>query len=163
MNEAINLQAENKNLKFKGVYTFTLRNKDTGEIEGKYVYENLVPATGLALIASLLGTTTIANAGKVTHCAVGTGTNVPASGDTTLQTETYRNAIASLNAVGAVVYATGFFSAPETSGTFREAGIFINGTGTVNSGTLLSRVAINITKTTSQTLTLDWTLTLTTS
>ncbi len=159
----IKLNAENKGLMFKGIYTFTLRNKDTGEIEGKYVYENLVPAVGLALIASLIGQTSIANAGKVTHCAVGTGTNTPASGDTTLQTETYRNAIASLNSVGAVIYATGFFSAPETSGTFREAGIFINGTGAVDTGTLLSRVAINITKTTSQTLTLDWTLTLTTS
>lgn len=160
--EAIKLQAENKDLKLKGVYTFTLRNAITGEIEGKHIYENLVPATALALIASLIGQSSSANAGKVTHCALGSGTTAPASGNTTLETEVYRNAIASLNSVGAVVYATGFFSAPETSGTYREAGIFIDGTGTANSGTLLSRVAINITKTTSQTLTLDWTLTLTT-
>lgn len=158
----IKLNVEQKDLKFKGVYTFTLRNKDTGEIEGKHVYENLVPAVALSLIASLVGQTAVANAGKVTHCALGSGTTTPASGNTTLETETYRNAIASLNSVGAVVYATGFFSAPETSGTYREAGIFINGTGAVNTGTLLSRVAINITKTTSQTLTLDWTLTLST-
>jgi hypothetical protein len=157
----IKLQAENKDLKFKGIYTFTLRNAITGEIEGKHTYENLVPASALALVASLIGQTSGANAGKVTHCALGSGTTPPASGNTTLETEVYRNAIASLNSVGAVVYATGFFSAPETSGTYREAGIFINGTGTANSGTLLSRVAINITKTTSQTLTLDWTLTLT--
>lgn len=159
MNEHIKLSAENKDLKFKGVYTFTLRNAITGEIEGKQVYENLVPAVALARLASLIGQTSVANAGKVTHCALGSGTTAPSAGDVSLETEVYRNSIASLNSVGAVVYATGFFSAPETSGTYREAGIFIDGLG---DDIMLSRVAINITKTVSQTLTLDWTLTLTT-
>ena len=157
----INLNVENKGVKFKGVYTFTLRNAETGELEGRHVYENLVPASALALIASLMGPASSANAGKVTHCGVGTGVTAPANGNTTLETETYRNAIASLNSVGSVVYATGFFGATEAVGTHREAGIFINGTGSANTGTLLSRVAINIAKSNTQTLTLDWTLTLT--
>jgi len=155
------LQAENSGINFKGVYTFTLRNAVTNEIEHVETVDNLVPTGALALIATLLGSSTGANAGKISHCAVGSNTTAPANGDIKLGTETYRNAIASLTSTGAVVYATGFFSASEAIGTHREAGIFINGSGTVDSGTLLSHVAINLTKTGTQTLTLDWTLTLT--
>jgi len=91
---------------------------------------------------------------------VGTGTNAPANGDTTLQTETARTVVASRTNASNVAYITGFYGATDVSGTLREAGIFIGATATANSGTLLSRVAINVTKAVTETLTLDWTITI---
>lgn len=144
----------------KGIYTFTVRDAATGRIKRTYKYENLVPTVGRTMIANNLTNASPTNVMKITHAALGSGTNAPVNGDTTLQTETYRNAIASITNASNVGYATGFYTATETSGTYRECAIFSNGTGAANSGVLLSRVAINITKSTSETLTLDWTLTI---
>jgi hypothetical protein len=94
-----------------------------------------------------------------TYAAVGSGTNAPANGNTQLQTEAYRNAVASRTSASNIAFVTAFFGATEAVGTHKEAGIFAGGSGTANTGTLLSRVAIDIVKTNTQTLTLDWTLT----
>lgn len=97
----------------------------------------------------------------INKLAIGTGVTTPTQNDTTLETETYRNDVASLANSQNIGYIGGFFSATETSGTFREVGAFINGTASANTGTLVNRAAINITKTTLQTLTIDITLTAT--
>lgn len=144
----------------KGVYKFTIRDAQTGRIKRVYRYENIVPTVGRTMIANNLTATSPTNTPRVTHVALGSGTNTPANADTQLQTETYRNAAASRTNVNNIAYITGFFSATETSGTYRECGLFSNGTGSANSGVLLSRVAINVTKSTSETLTIDWTLTI---
>ena len=144
----------------KGVYTFTIRDAKTGAVKRIYKYENLIPTVGRTMIANNLTAASPTNTPRVTHVALGSGTNAPANGDTTLQTEVYRNAAASRTNVNNLAYITGFFSAVETSGTYREVALFSNGTGAANSGVLLSRVAVNITKTTSETLTIDWTLTI---
>lgn len=147
-------------IKLSGEYTFTIRDGATGRIKRTYRYKNLVPTVARQMIANQLTDASPDNTMLATHIALGTGTNAPANADTTLQTETYRNIPASMNNVANVANITGFFSTTETSGTFREAGIFSNGTGSANTGILVSRVAINIVKSTSETLTLDWTLTL---
>jgi len=72
----------------------------------------------------------------------------------------YRNAIASRTNAVNVGYATAFFNQTEVTGTFREAGIFCNASGTANSGVLLSHVNINVTKSNTQKLTIDWMMTL---
>lgn len=126
-----------------------------------FVYENLIPTAGRAAIANWLTQASPSPASmRLNYTALGTGTNTPANGDTTLQTETYRKAIASATNADNIAYCTAFYTAVETSGTFREAGIFMNATGTANSGVLFSRVAINVTKTTSVTLTIDYTITI---
>lgn len=147
-------------LALAGFYQFTLEDVITGEKIVKR-YKNLVPTTGLTLIANNLTDATPTNTMLITHAALGTGTNAPAAGNTQLQTETYRNAIASLTNSSGVAYATAFFNQTEVTGTFKEAGLFTNATGAANSGVLLSRVAIDVTKTNTQKLTIDWTLTLT--
>lgn len=144
----------------KGVYTFTIRDAKTGKIKRQITVENIIPTVGREMLANNLTAASPTNTPRVTHVALGSGTNAPANGDTTLQTETYRNAAASRTNVSNIAYITGFFSATETSGTYREVALFCNGTGSANSGVLLSRVAVNITKTTSETLTIDWTLTI---
>ena len=137
-----------------------MRNAITGVVEKIIEVDNLIPTVGRTMIANNLTNASPTNVMKITHTALGTGAVAPANGDTQLGTETYRNAIASITNANNIAYATGFFSASECSGTYTEAGIFSNGTGSANSGVLLSRVAVSITKTTSQTLTIDWTLTI---
>lgn len=126
----------------------------------KFVYENIIPTVGRTLIANNLFNASPTNLMLCKYAEVGTGTNTPANGDTALQTSTYRNAIASRTNSSNVGYATAFYSATETTGTYREAGIFCDGTASAGTGVLLSRVAINITKSSSETLTIDWTLTI---
>lgn len=149
-----------ENAGLKGVYTCTIRDAKTGRVKRTYKYENLIPTVGRTMIANNLTDSTPTNVMVVTHVELGSGTNAPANADTTLQTAVYRNVVASLTNVNNIGYASGFFTALETSGTYREIGLFCNGTGTLGTGILLSRVAVNITKSTSETLTVDWTLTI---
>lgn len=128
----------------------------------RFVYENLVPDVALTAIMNNIGdsggspTDILAN-----YVAVGTGTNAPAAGNTQLQTETYRNVIASRTSSSNKAFLTGFYDATETTGAFKEAGVFSGASGTPNSGTLLSRVAIDVNKDNTKTLTVDWEMTLT--
>jgi len=140
----------------KGIWKFTLTNIHTGK-KRVLVYENLIPTCGRAAIANHLTdpTPTPANL-LVNYTALGTGVNAPANSDTQLQTEVFRKATASETNADNIAYITAFYTAAEVSGTFKEAGLFILGTITPNSGTLLSRVAIDITKTTSETLSIDY-------
>jgi hypothetical protein len=143
----------------------TIRDAKTGRVKRVQKVHNIVPTVGRAAIASWLGNVSASPATLYpNYCALGTGTNVPANGDTTLQTETYRNLVASRTNASNVAYITGFFSATEYPGagsvTLKEAALFIAGTASANTGTLFSRVAINISKSTSETLTLDWTITI---
>jgi len=122
--------------------------------------KNLNPTVGRTMIMNNLTSPSPTDVMLANYTALGTGVTAPANGDTTLQTETFRKVVASRTNSLNVGYITAFYSAPETSGTFREAGIFSNGTGAANSGVLVVRAAINITKTIIQTLTIDHILTL---
>ena len=124
------------------------------------IYENIVPTVGRAMIANNLTNVSPTNVMRIKYAELGSGTNSPANGDTTLQTSSYRNLIASITNASNVAYATAFFNATETTGTYREAGIFCDGSASAGTGVLLSRVAINVTKTSSETLTIDWALTI---
>lgn len=146
-------------IKMFGVYTFTLTNINTGE-RTVHVYKNLIPTTARALIASHLTNPTPGTALLATYAAVGTNTTAPNNTDVKLGTEIYRNLIASRTSAGNIGFITAFFTAPEAVGTLKEAGIFMGGSGAANSGTLLSHVAVDITKSNIQTLTLDWTITI---
>ncbi len=150
---------ENDGVKGKGVYRITLSNSKTGKIEKQWTVENLIPTVARTMIANNLTNVSPTNVMRVTHCALGSNATAAANTDTQLGTETYRNAIASITNANNIAYATGFFTATETSGTYNEIGIFSNGTGSANSGVLISHVITTINKTTSQTLTIDWTIT----
>lgn len=120
---------------------------------------NLVPTVGRAVFAArLAGTTTYT--GTVNKVALGSGSTAPANGDTQLTTETYRNTILSATYASNIAYLTGFFTAAETSGTYAEVGLFIDGTATANTGQLFSHALAAITKSSIQTLTIDWIVTI---
>lgn len=151
----------NESLKIKGHWRFILRDAKTGEIIKVLEYANLIPTVGRTAIANhLTASSPTLDSLRINYTALGSGTNAPANGDTTLQTETIRKTTASGTNSNNVAYVTAFYTADEANGTHREAGLFIEGTATVDSGTLFSRVAINITKTSTQTLTIDTTITI---
>jgi len=118
--------------------------------------DNLVVDAGLAQIIDLMiGTDTQ----DFTHCAVGSGTNTPAAGDTDLQTPigsrlTVTNRyISGLTANFDTFYATG-----DNNGTWEETGIFSNPSG----ADMLCRrkFASSFTKATTNTALVAWTITL---
>lgn len=151
----------NQKTSLKGRYKFTIRDAKTNKIKKIVEYNNLIPLVGRALIANNLSSNAPTNDPYANYVALGTGTTAPANGDTTLETEVYRNPTASATNADNIAYITGFFSAADCNGTYKEAGIFCNGTGIADSGILLSRVAIDITKSATETLTLDFSLTIT--
>lgn len=156
----MNIKINEKNISLKGHYKFTLKDIHTG-VEQVFEYENVITAATWTMIANNFTDATPDNSMLLNKGLLGTGTSTPATTDTQLQTEVYRNNLASKSNVANLAYCTAFFNATETSGIYSEAGIVVDGTASANTGVLVSRVAINITKTTSQTLTLEWTLTVT--
>ena len=149
---------QKENAQLIGKLVCTIRDKKTGRIKRKYQYKNLIPTVGRKMIADNLTNSSPDNVMRVTHVALGSNATAPANGDTTLGTETYRNAVASQTNADNVAFHTGFFDATEVTGTFNEAGLFSNGTGSVDTGILFSHVAISITKSNTETLTIDWTI-----
>jgi hypothetical protein len=144
---------------FFGVYRFTLEDVITGEKTVQY-FHNVITDVGLTMIANNLTDPTPTNDMLINFAALGTNVATVAEGNETLGTETYRNAIASMSNGNKVAYATAYFNQTEVTGTFKEAGIFCDATGAADSGILLSHVNIDVTKTITQKLTVDWTLTL---
>lgn len=147
-------------IKISGYMKATIRDKVTGEIKRVYEYKNLNPTVMKTMIANNLVEETPDNDMAVNYVGIGSGTATPAITDTQLQTEVYRNVISSKTNANNVAYFTAFFDDTEVTGTFREAGLFADATATANSGILVSRVAINITKSSSETLTIDWIITI---
>lgn len=148
------------NFVLKGHWKFTIRDARTGKIKQILEYDNLLPTVGRAMIANNLANASPDNAMLVNYFALGTGTTAPANGDTTLETEVFRNAIASRMNANNIAYFTGFLAATDDADTYKEAGLFSDATGAADSGILLSHVAINVTKAITETLTVDITLTI---
>ena len=145
-----------------GVWRFTLEDVVTGKKTIKY-YKNIVCKVGRTMIANNLTDPTPDNDMLANYAALGSNVAVVSENDTILGTETYRNAVASRTNADNIAYITAFFNQTEVTGTFKEAGIFCDATGVADSGILLSHVNIDITKTNTQKLTIDWTLTLLTA
>lgn len=153
----VDLKWYNIGMKLKGNVKLTSENKETGEITTQIVH-NVSCDVGMESLASrLVG----ANKGQVTYLAVGTGTATPASTDTTLATELERKQISVRTSSGDTATFRTFFNTTEANGTLKEIGLFgDDATGTVDSGTLFAHASVDKTKTSSETLTIDWSLTI---
>jgi len=130
-------------------------NVETGKM-GVIETHNVSCNAGMESLASrLVGATR----GQVTYIAVGTGTNAPNAADTDLQTELARKQISVRSALGDTASFRIFFNTSEANGTLKEIGLFgDDATVTADSGVLFARAAIDKEKTTSETLTIDWDL-----
>ena len=138
----------------------TIRDAKTGKVKRKKTYHNLVVLVGRAAIAQqLANATATANGILINYGAVGTSSTAAASSDTQLGAELTRKVISSRDVVSNVAYSTVYFAASEANGTLREVGFFCQGTAAANSGTLMSRIIINIVKGATETLTMGLILT----
>lgn len=143
----------------RGEVMLEIRDAKTGKLKAREVYKNLVVSVAKTEIAKALCGVVGENQGQVTYCAVGTGTNAPASGDTQLQTELHRKLISVRTPTNNQAVFKTFYNQNEANGVLREAGLFgYNATAAANTGALFARVAINRTKSANDTLTLTWTI-----
>ena len=128
------------------------------------VVENIVPTVGRALLANNLTNVSPTDDPRINFTSLGTGDTAVSNSDTQLITETFRKATASATNADNVAFVTAFYDATEVTGTFKEAGLHSNGTASANSGVLFSRVLLNaptgIVKSSTETLTIDYTLTI---
>lgn len=133
----------------------------TGKLKSSKLYRNLVVTLAKNAIAEALRGNVANNQGQITYCAVGTSTTSPTLSDTVLGAEIARKLVSVRSASGNVATFKTFYNQSEANGVLKEAGLFGGlATDTANSGTLFCHVNINRTKTSSDTLTLTWTVTI---
>jgi hypothetical protein len=146
-------------MKVKNNVKVVSENIKTGEVEILETHNASCDAGMESLAARMVG----AEKGQVTYFAVGTGASTggsaPASTDTALTTELIRKQISVRSSSGDTASFRIFFSTSEANDTLTEIGLFgDDATVTADSGTLFARAAIDKTKTDSETLTIDWSL-----
>ena len=92
----------------------------------------------------------------MTHMAVGTGSTSPASGDTSLDSESDRNALTSTTVTDNAVAYVATWAAGDATAALTEAGIFDASSG----GDCLARTVFSVVnKGASDSLTITWTIT----
>lgn len=144
-----------------GMVLVELRDAKTGKLKFSDLIKNTFVTAGKNSIAAGLQGTTANNQGIITYCAVGTSAVAPALADTTLGTEIFRKLVSVRSVSGNVATFQTFFTTSEANGSLREAGLFgDDASSTANTGTLFSKLAINRTKTSADTLTLSWSITI---
>ena len=145
----------------EGACTLILRDGVTGKIKSvDHIHNTFVTVGKNSIAAALMGTTTN-NQGIITYCAVGTSVLAPTLADTKLTTEIFRKLVSVRSVSGKVATFQTFFTTSEANGTLREAGLFgDSASATTDSGTLFSKLAINRVKSSSDTLTMSWDITI---
>lgn len=135
----------------KGQLEITLVDSNN-TIKNQIIVPNLVVATGKQYLAKLLAAESVP---AMSHMAVGTASTAANANDTALGSELLRVALDDVTRTDAsvtfkAIYGTG------SSGSITEAGIFNDAT----TGTLLCRTVFGvITKTETDFLTINWTVT----
>jgi len=121
--------------KVTGQVNVVITDKD-GNIKDQREIKNLVVTVGKEFIAGrMVGTPT-----AMSHMAIGSGTTAAAVGNTALETELGRVALASAAASGAVVTYTATFPPGTGTGAVTEAGIL----NASSAGTLLCRTVFAV-------------------
>lgn len=144
----------------RGEVHIVVRGAD-GEIKHESHNRNVVVDAGLTLLANRLSDASPDSGCLVNYIATGTGTNAPNASDTQLQTENSRKAVLSRTNDGTTAAISTTFGAAEVpTSTIKELGLFIDATGTANSGTLLARVADDFAVTALDSVFVDWRITL---
>lgn len=141
---------------YKGSYIIEICNADTGEIFDKIFVDNQLTLINQTVRTQmLLGTYTGGNeALQMQFFAFGTGTTPASVNDTQLVSEQFRKQITQIsNPSAGLVTSIVSLTASEANFLIKEIGVFGgNATSAQNSGTLLSRVNVNINKNSNITL-----------
>jgi hypothetical protein len=134
----------------------------TGELVSDHEYHNVICANGKAYIAAWLNQEAGYAANPTVYMPVGTSNVTPTSADTQLGSEPagWRNPLAiGVRALNVLTWSV-FYNTAQANGTWAEAGVFLGGSSTINSGSLLSHCLISEVKTSSITATVQFTLTI---
>ena len=143
-----------------GQVVFTFHNVKTGKVRHYYV-KNMFVTAGKNSIADALRGTTANNKGIITYCALGTSAVAPALGNTHLGAEIARKLVSVRSIANNVATFQTFFTTSEGIGSLREAGLFgDDASATPDTGTLFCHTAINRTKSSNDTLTISWAVTI---
>jgi hypothetical protein len=140
------------NVTVTGTPRIVLTDKD-GNVKQDFSVPNLVVTTGKTFIAArMVGTPT-----AMSHMALGTGTTAAAVGNTALETELVRVALATASSTGAVTTYVASFPAGTGTGAITEAGIL----NASSSGTMLCRTTFPVVnKGADDTMSITWTITI---
>ncbi len=123
---------------------------------------NLVPYTLRYSLASLIAGNTVTPTFKANYIALGTWSTLPANTDTQLDTEVIRRLFGDRRAIDNVAYLDKTFGSLEVWwNTYNEIGVFVDGTASVNTWYLFSRININQTMQALENLTVNVTFTIT--
>jgi len=115
--------------------------------------KNLVVTAGKNFVASRMKDTSKA---AMTHMSVGTGTTAAAAGNTTLVSETDRNALTSTTVTNNEIAYVATWAAGDATAALTEAGIFNASSG----GDMLCRTVFSVVnKGASDSMTITWTVT----
>lgn len=127
-------------LKLRKLHPRFMRWYQLGNLLSTDVHKNVICNAGFNAICRRLANDTTYT-GIINKMLLGTGTTTAAAADTQLATEAYRNATASGTASANIAYLTAYFTEAECSGTYKEFGNVIDGTGSANTGQLFSHLA----------------------
>lgn len=133
-----------------------------GEIKSEGKEDNLVVDSGIIALIDRMTNASPDSTCLIEYIGVGTGSTTPAAGDTTLETEVARKQQTSRTHSNKVAAIATLFNAgdiPGTPTTINECGLFIEGSATLDTGTLLARVATSISVTAVDSLFIDWRIT----
>jgi len=134
------------NFNLKGKLSIALNNEVVQEVD------NLVVTAGKNYVADRMKN----NSTVMGYMAVGTGTTAAAAGNTTLASESDRNALTSTTVTNNEVAYVGTWAAGDASVAITEAGLFSASSG----GTMLARTVFSaVNKGASDSLTITWTIT----
>jgi hypothetical protein len=146
----------NDGLKLRGDVALVLRDKD-GNVKDERKIENLIVDAGLNFICDRMKDDETA----MTHMALGSGSTAAAAGDTDLGSQLGSRETLDSSTVTAnqIVYVASF-EAGDATGAVTEAAIFNASSG----GTMLCRTVFSVVnKAADDTLSVNWTITLTAS
>jgi len=145
-----------ESLRLIGRLKIEIHDALTGNVIKTYESENLVTTAGKNLVRDLLAGDAV---NALTHFALGTGTTAPVVGDTTLETEVFRDTITQFVDATAELQVKYFLASVSANGnTLAESGLL----NAAASGTLFARVLISpvIVKTSAIAATFTWTITI---
>jgi len=125
----------------------------------EFVVNNITTTVGRSVLAQRLGGDNTYT-GNVNYTALGSSNAAPTVADATLGTEVYRKALSSGTDASNIAYVETFFTATETTGTYEEYGMFIDGGAGADTGQLFNRFTQSITKSNVETLNVQSIITL---
>ena len=140
-----------ENIGFKGHWTIEIRQD--GKVIKTLDFDNILTNLYKQDVLNQLKGDAFASL-QIKYLAIGTGTNPASVSDTQLQTEVFRMIPTSSSKTSDYVQTIWVIPTNVGNFTYKEIGVFAgSATATANSGTLLSRVNVNIEKNSSMEIT----------